>query len=154
MIKLSKEWIASNILPKVLNATIWGSITILIFYYLPLMLFPHNLLPNEFASTLTEFAVISVSFTIIGQLLKGTIAGCCFGIIRAFILIAFFFTISEGGLLTMTVPVSEVVVNISVDITLILLMIVSVNLLDIAKNLLDAINLLWQKPDNLDLDEI
>jgi hypothetical protein len=46
------------------------------------------------------------------------------------------------------------VVNVSLDITLILLMIVSVNLLDIAKNLLDAINLLWQKPENLNLDEI
>lgn len=154
MAKLSIEWITANIIPKVLRAAIWGSITILIFYYLPLMLYPSSLLPAEFANTLTEFAVISVSFTVIGQLLKGTIAGCCFGIMRALILIAFFFTVSEGGLFNITVPVSEVVVNVSLDITLILLMIVSVNLLDIAKNLLDAINLLWQKPDNLDLDEI
>jgi len=154
MVKLSIEWITANIIPRILSATIWGSITILIFYYLPLMLYPHGLLPGEFTSTLTEFAVISVSFTVIGQLLKGTIAGCSFGITRAIILIAFFFTVSDGGFFNITIPLTEVVVNVSVDLTIILLMIVSVNLLDIAKNLLDAINLFWQKPDNVDLDEI
>ena len=66
------------------------------------------------------------------------------------VIIAFFFAISEGGIFSLTLPVTEVVINLSVDISTILLMIVSVNLFDIAKNLLEAINILTQKATDID----
>ena len=153
MVKLTIEWITIQVMPRILKAAIWGSITFFIVYYLPSMLYPSDLLPPEYSNALADFAVISVSFTVIGQLLSGTIVGCGFGIARALILIGFFFSVADGGLFSMTVPVTDVVINVTVDITTILLMIVSVNLFDIAKNLLEAINILDQKNEKIGFDE-
>jgi hypothetical protein len=153
MVKLTIEWITVNIMPRVLKAAIWGSITFFIVYYLPSLLYPQDLLPPEYSTALADFAIISISFTVIGQLLSGTIIGCGFGIARALILIGFFFSVADGGIFSMTVPVTEVVVNVTVDITTILLMIVSVNLFDIAKNILEAISILDQKNNKIDFEE-
>ena len=51
----------------------------------------------------------------------------------------------------MTLPVTDVTVNFAVDISIFLLMIVSVNLFNIAKNLLEAISLLTEKSIDIDL---
>lgn len=150
MVKVTTDFILNQILPRVLKAAVWGSITFLVVYYLPMMLYPQDLLPIDYITPLLQFATISVFFTVVGQLLSGTIIGCGFGVARALVIIAYFFTISEGGIFSLTLPVTEVVVHLSVDISTILLMIVSVNLFDIAKNLLEAINILTQKVTEID----
>ena len=150
MVKLTTDLILKQVLPRVLKAVLWGSVTFLVVYYLPMMLYPQDLLPIDYAAPLLEFAIISVFFTVVGQLLSGTIIGCGFGVARALVIIAYFFTISEGGIFSLTLPVTEVVVHLSVDISTILLMIVSVNLFDIAKNLLEAINILTQNATDID----
>jgi len=150
MVKLSTDLILKQVLPRVLKAVLWGSVTFLVVYYLPMMLYPQDLLPIDYTDSLIQFAIISVFFTVLGQLLSGTIIGCGFGVAKALVIIAFFFAISEGGIFSLTLPVTEVVVNLSVDISTILLMIVSVNLFDIAKNLLEAINILTQKATDID----
>ncbi len=150
MVKLTTDLILKQVLPRVLKAVLWGSVTFLVVYYLPMMLYPQDLLPIDYTDSLIQFAIISVFFTVLGQLLSGTIIGCGFGVAKALVIIAFFFAISEGGIFSLTLPVTEVVVNLSVDISTILLMIVSVNLFDIAKNLLEAINILTQKATDID----
>ena len=50
-------------------------------------------------------------------------------------------------------PIMEMDVHFSVDISTILLMVVSVNLLDIARNLLQAITLLTEKETTIMLSE-
>jgi hypothetical protein len=150
MVKLTTDFILNQILPRVLKAAVWGSITFLVVYYLPMMLYPQDLLTIDYITPLLQFATISVFFTVVGQLLSGTIIGCGFGVARALVIIAYFFTISEGGIFSLTLPVTEVVLHLSVDISTILLMIVSVNLFDIAKNLLEAINILTQKATEID----
>lgn len=153
MVKITAEWITINVMPRVLKAAIWGSLTFIVVYYLPMMLYPQDLLPTDYIATLGDFAFISVSFTVIGQLLSGTLPGCGFGIARALILMLFFFTISDGGIFSLTVPVTDIVVNVSVDISTILLMVVSVNLFDIAKNLLEAIMILSDKASVVEFPE-
>ncbi|MCJ7721947.1 hypothetical protein MUO98_06040 [Candidatus Bathyarchaeota archaeon] len=150
MVKLTTDLILKQVLPRVLKAVLWGSVTFLVVYYLPMMLYPQDLLPIDYTDSLIQFAIISVFFTVLGQLLSGTIIGCGFGVAKALVIIAFFFAISEGGIFSLTLPVTEVVINLSVDISTILLMIVSVNLFDIAKNLLEAINILTQKATDID----
>ena len=150
MAKLTTDLILKQVIPRVLKAVLWGSVTFLVVYYLPMMLYPQDLLPIDYTASLIQFAIISVFFTVLGQLLSGTIIGCGFGVAKALVIIAFFFAISEGGIFSLTLPVTEVVVNLSVDISTILLMIVSVNLFDIAKNLLEAINILTQKATDID----
>jgi hypothetical protein len=50
--------------------------------------------------------------------------------------------VSDGGIFSVTLPISEVTVNLALDLSLFLLMVIAVNLLGIAKNILEAISLL------------
>ena len=150
MIEFDTKNFFKKVMPRILKAVIWGSLTFLIVYYFPMMLFPKDLLPFDYATRLFTFAAISVFFAVVGQLLSGTIIGCGFGIAKALVIIAFFFSASDGGLFAITLPISGVIINLTVDISIILLMIVSVNLFDIAKNLLEAITLLNQKATDID----
>ena len=137
--------------PRVLKATVWGALTFLVVYWLPMMLYPTDILPLDYSTPLFQFATIAVFFAVAGQLFSGTIIGCGFGVAKAIVVIAYFFAVSDGGVFSVTLPISELTVNLAVDISIILLMIVSVNLLNIAKNLLAAIVLLTEKSTNIDL---
>ena len=52
----------------------------------------------------------------------------------------------------MTMPVGGFTLNLTVDITIILLMVVAVNLLSITKNLLGAINILTEKSTAININ--
>ncbi len=155
MAELNTKLIMKTVLPRVLKATVWGTFTFVMVYYLPLMLIPkdipQNIIPFDYTAQLLDFAMISIFFAVVGQLFSGTVIGCGFGIARAIVIIAYFFVVSDGGVFSVTLPISEVTVNLTLDITIILLMIVSVNLLSIAKNLLEAITILTEKSTNIDL---
>ena len=136
--------------PRVLKATVWGTVTFLVVYWLPMMLYPRNILPLDYATPLMQFATIAVFFAVAGQLFSGTVIGCGFGVAKAIVVIAYFFSVSDGGVFSVTLPISELTVTLAVDISVLLLMIVSVNLINIAKNLLAAIVLLTEKSNNID----
>jgi len=150
MVNITRKYFWNQIVPRVLKAIVWGSLTFLIVYYLPMLIFPQDLLPIEYTVPLADFAMISVFFAIVGQLFSGTIIGCGFGVAKALVLITYFFIISEGGIFSLTLDEPEIMINVSVDISIILLMIVSVNLFDIAKNLLEAITILNKKTTGID----
>ena len=154
MAELDSKFVTKTVLPRVLKAAVWGTFTFVMAYYLPLMLIPRDIpqsiLPFDYTAQLLDFAIISVFFAVVGQLFSGTVIGCGFGIARAIVIIAFFFVVSEGGVFSITLPISEVTVNVIVDISILLLMIVSVNLLSIAKNLFEAISLLTKKATRID----
>jgi len=155
MAELNAKFVTKTVLPRVLKATVWGTFTFVMVYYLPLMLIPkdipQNIIPFDYTAQLLDFAMISIFFAVVGQLFSGTVIGCGFGIARAIVIIAYFFVVSDGGIFSVTLPISEITVNLTLDITIILLMIVSVNLLSIAKNLLEAITILTEKSTNIDL---
>ena len=137
--------------PRILKAMVWGSVTLLVVYWLPMMLYPRNIIPIDYATPLAQFAIIAVFFAVVGQLFSGTVIGCGFGVAKAVVVIAYFFAISDGGIFSVTLPISGLTVNLMVDISIVLLMVVSVNLLNITKNLLTAINLLTENSDSIDL---
>jgi hypothetical protein len=155
MAELDAKFVTKTVLPRVLKAAVWGTFTFVIVYYVPLMLIPRDLpqsiLHFDYSTQLLEFAVISVFFAVVGQLFSGTVIGCGFGIARALVIIALFLFISEGGVFSITLPISEVTVNLTLDISTPLLMIVSVNLLSIAKNLFEAITILSEKSNRVDI---
>ena len=150
MAELNVNLIMKTVIPRVLKATVWGSVTFFIVYYLPMLIFPQDLLPIEYITPLADFAMISVFFAVVGQLFSGSIIGCGFGVAKALVLITYFFSISEGGIFSLTIPVTEIMINVSVDISIVLLMIVSVNLFGIVKNLLKAITILNKKTTGID----
>jgi len=149
MVKLDARLIRKAV-PRVLKAAVWGFLTYTLVYYLPLTLLASESLPFRYTTWLFQFAVMAIFFAVVGALFSGTIIGYGLGIARAIIIIAFFFAVSDSGILNMTLPFMEVPVNLTVDISIILLMIVSVYLFDIAKNLLEAITILNQKATEID----
>jgi hypothetical protein len=155
MVELDSNFIMNTVFPRVMKAALWGAFTFMMVYYLPLALIPSNLpqnvLPFDYSAQLFDFAMISVFFAVAGQLFSKTVIGCGFGIARAIVIVAYFLVVSEGGILNLTVPVSEYTLNLTVDISIILLMIIAVNLLSIAKNLLGAISILTEKSTTIDL---
>ena len=154
MAELNVKLITKTVLPRVLKAAFWGTLTFIVVYYVPLMLIPtdipQGILPFDISARLFDFAVISAFFTVVGHLLARTIIGCGFGILKAIIIILFFFVVSEGGIFNVALPFADTTFNLSVDISIILLMVVSVSLLSIAKNLFEAITILTEKSAELD----
>jgi hypothetical protein len=151
MAKQNAKLILKKAVPRLLKAAVWGSLTFILVYYLPLVLFPSDAFPFDYTPELHTFAVIAVFFAVVTSLFSGTILGCGFGVARAIVIIAYFFAFSDSGIFSVSLPFMEVPVNLTVDITIILLMIVSVNLLDIARNLLKAITFLNEKSASIEL---
>jgi hypothetical protein len=151
MAELDLKTIKNELYPRVLKAIVWGALTLLVVYYLPLILYPTDMLPFDYATPLFQFAMIAVFFAVAGQLFSDTVIGCGFGVAKAIVVIAYFFAVSDGGVFSVTLPISELTVNLAVDISVLLLMIVSVNLINIAKNVLAAIALLTEKSNNIDV---
>jgi len=77
MVKLTTDLILKQVLPRVLKAVLWGSVTFLVVYYLPMMLYPQDLLPIDYTDSLIQFAIISVFFTVMWLWRsKGTCYNC------------------------------------------------------------------------------
>jgi hypothetical protein len=149
MAELNLSLIFQKAVPRILKAVIWGSLTFLIVYYLPMMFYPQDILPIDYITPLIQFAAIAVFFAVAGQLFSGTIIGCGFGVARAIVMIAYFFMVSEGGVFSITLPFGENIVNLAFDLSLFLLMIIAVNLLGIAKNILEAISILSEDTNEI-----
>jgi hypothetical protein len=105
----------------------------------------------DYSSELVSFAAVMVFFVVAGTLLSGTIFGYALGVARAIVIIAYFFAISDSGIISVTLPVAETPINLTVDISIILLMIISVSLLDVIRNILQALNFLTEKSALVDL---
>ena len=142
MVKLDSNFFMKTVLPRAIKAAIWGAISYLIVYYLPQMLLSSDMVPMDFSQSLFDYGLITVFFVVMGQLFSGTIIGCGFGIAKALTIMVFFFSVADGGLFSVTLPITEVVVNVSFDISVILVMVLSVNLFDITRNILEAISIL------------
>jgi hypothetical protein len=151
MVELNSRFILKKVVPRVLKAVVWGSLTYVIVYYLPLILFPSMIIPVDFSSEVVSFVIIAVFFAVAGALLSGTIFGYGLGVARAIIIIAYFLSISDIGIISVTLPVAEVPLKFIVDISIILLMIISVNLLDLVSNILQALTFLTEKSAPVDL---
>ena len=151
MAKAISKLFLEEAFPRVLKAIVWGSVTFLVVYWLPMILYPTDMLPLDYATPLLQFAIIAVFFAVAGKLFSGTVIGCGFGVAKAIVVIAYFFSVSDGGVFSVTLPISELTVNLAVDIGVLLLMIVSVNLINIAKNLLAAIDILTEKSTSIDV---
>ena len=123
MVELNKSFFLRIVFPRILKATLWGSLTVLITYYVPLMFLSTGFLPVDFSGLLLEFTLISAFFVITGQLFSKTIIGCGLGIARALIIMIYFFIISDGGVFTTLLPISGVTINFTFDLSLIFLMV-------------------------------
>ena len=138
------EGLLKRILWKASKAALAGFFTLLLVYFLPTLLFPVNVLPEEYMPLFQLFVIISVSFAVVIELFSGTIIQHMLGIAKALILITFFFYAFDGGVVTADIEMTRVIIDLRVFLAILIL----VNLLGLAKNVLGAISFLSEKTEN------
>jgi len=153
--KGGRETFAERIKPRVFKAVIVGTVTFLLYYLLPTLLFstfPTENLPSEFDPYFSRyenlfyiFAAIIICFAVVNQVSSGTIFQHAFSIAKAIILMVYFIYALEGGILTLSMSLEGMAVNIVANLTAFLAILISVNLLALAKSMFEAINFLSQK---------
>lgn len=143
--KGNKKGLIQKLIPRILKAALWGTLTYVFFYYLPMAMYPMDLLPLEYSQLFYLFAGIVVFFAVITNLFSGTIFECAFSIARALIMIIYFFVAFNGGLMSFTMPLEGATVNLVIDLKAFLVIFILVNLLSIAKGMFRATEFLAKK---------
>lgn len=143
-----------RVAPRVLKATVWGTITFLMYYLpytfliMPMVMFPgaSDLVSDTFFYL---FITIVVFFAVTIKLLSGTIFQHAFGIARALILMIYVIYSFRGGIIAFAPNVGDVTFNIMLDVTIFLAMFILIDLLSLGKSLLQAIDFLAREREPL-----
>lgn len=152
MVKESSEKsLIMKMVPNVSKAAVWGIFTYMIVSYLPTLLFPIDFLPFGYNQFFDLFVGIAVFFAVITNLFSGTIFGYAFSIARGLVMIIYFIVAFNGGIISLTMPMLEVTVNLVVDVKAFLAILVLINLLGIGKSLLQITNFLAKKVESSQL---
>jgi len=141
----SKKTLIRKMIPNVLKAAVWGIITYVFVGYLPTLIFPMDFLPFGYNQLFDLFVGIAVFFAVITNLFSGTIFGYAFNIAKGLVMIIYFIIAFNGGIISLTMAMSEVVVSLVVDVKAFLVILVLVNLLGIGKTLLQVTSFLAKK---------
>ena len=147
----NRKGLIEKLIPRVLKATLWGALTYVFVYYLPMLIYPMDLLPLEYSQLFYLFVGITVFFTVVTKLFSGTILEHAFGIARALIMIIYFIAVFDGGIISLTMPMMGTTVNLAVDLKAFLTILILVNLLGIAKSMFQATKFLAKKVETSQL---
>ncbi len=133
-----------KIVPRVFRAAFLGLIEYFLIYVIPSSILS-GILPatvlKDVEPLLSAFATILVFFTVVAQLSAETILGHALSVAKALTLIAFLIYAFNGGVLT-----AEVMgIHILLDFRAYLGMLITVELLALARGVLQAISLLSEK---------
>ena len=138
-----KKW-----LPRLLKALVWGMLHYLLVYFLPMQIFPVGALPLENVTRLFQlFVMIVVVFAVVSKLFSGTVMEYAVNVVKAVVLIGYFLYVFGRGIFSLAMSISETTVNLEVDLTVFLVVLISLNLLALAKNVLQTLQLLAEKAE-------
>lgn len=147
----NRKGLIEKLIPRVLKATLWGALTYVFVYYLPMLIYPMDLLPLEYSQLFYLFVGIVVFFAVVTKLFSGTILEYAFGIARALIMIIYFIAVFDGGIVSLTMPMMGTTVNLVVDLKAFLTILILVNLLGVAKSMFQATKFLAKKVETSQL---
>jgi len=136
-----------KIVLRVFKAASWGFITYLLVYYPLMLIYSFEALPFGYNQLFNVFLTMIVFFAVVTKLFSGTILEYAFSIAKTLIIITYFFYVFNGGVISLTVPVSGTTVNLVLDLRAFLAMLIFVNLLALAKSVLQAMNFLARKAE-------
>ncbi len=142
---------ARKFVPRIIKAALLVIITYLPFYFLSAFIEPFQSFFPWYAPTTNLFAAVFMILLVVGVFTSGTIYQYVFGIARALVTMIFFIYVLNGGIVALAVPVEGASVNVMVDLTVILAMIVLVCLLGIGKNVVQAIDFVSAKVETKEL---
>lgn len=143
----SKKGLMEKLIPRVAKAALWGVLTWVFVYYLPMLICPIDLLPVEYSQFFYLFVGIAVFFAVVVKFFSGTIFEYAFSIARGLTMIIYFIVALNGGIISLSMPMMEGTVNLVVDLKAFLAILVLVNLLGIAKSMFRATNFLAKKAE-------
>jgi hypothetical protein len=140
--------LARKILPRVAKAAFKGLLYLFLFYIVPMFFLSQVAgfapqLSEDFQQSVTVFAAIAVFFVVAAELTSGTIYQHGLNIGRALILIIYFVTALDGGIMKMGLDIIEGQrINIMVDLRTYLMILISIDLLALAKSVLQMVSFL------------
>jgi len=148
---------------RALKATVVGVITYITAYVIPMMLFQPGfgfmeryveIEGPDPKALLVAFASIAVFFAIAIEITRGTILQHVFSIGRDVALLFYFIYATSGGIMKMIIRVPEglgiplpVTISLTLDISLLLAIVIGIDLLGMAKDVLGAIYFLSEKAE-------
>jgi len=146
-----RKRLMKKLIPRVLKATLWGTLTFVFVYYLPTLIYPMELLPLEYSQLFYLFVGITVFFAVVTKLFSGTILEYAFSIARALIVIIYFIAVFNGGIISLTMPMEGVAVNLVADLKAFLAILILINLLGVAKSMFQVTKFLVEKVETSQL---
>jgi len=141
-----------KMLPRIVKATIKAVFYFVFLYVLPRFLISQlaELAPEIFGlygQYLNVFVAIVIFFVVASELTSGTIFQHAFNIGKAIILIMFFVLAFNGGIVSFDLNMEGPPIGIWADLRIYLAMLIFIDLLGLAKTILQAVNLLSEKAE-------
>jgi hypothetical protein len=143
-----------KMLPRVAKAIIKGFLYLLVFYIVPMFFLSQVAgfapqLSQDFQQRVAIFAAIAIFFAVAAELTSGTIYQHGLNIGRALILIIYFVIALDGGILKMDIDITDgQKVSIIADLRTYLMILISIDLLGLAKSVLQMVNFLSERTEN------
>ncbi len=142
-----------KMMPRVAKATIKGLLFLLFFYVIPMFFLSQVAgfapqLSEDFQQRVAVFAAIAIFFAVATELTSGTIYQHALNIGRALILVVYFVIALEGGIVKMDLDIIEgQQVSIMADLRTYLMILISIDLLGLAKGVLQMVNFLSERTE-------
>ena len=139
-------------LPRIAKAAVKAVLYFIFLYLVPSMLISKlsEFAPELFANCsqlLRLFVAVVIFFVVASELTSGTIFQHAFNIGKAIILIIFYVLALNGGIISLNLNLESVPINIWADLRVYLMMLITIDLLGLAKSLLQAVNFLSEKTE-------
>jgi len=137
-----------KMVPRIAKAVIKGLLYFVLLYVVPMFLvsqasaFAPRLF-SDYAQVVTLFAAVIIFFAVASELTSGTIFQHALNIGKALILIIFFVVALDGGIVRLDLNIQEgFPISIIADLRVYLMMLIAIDLMGLAKSVLQAINFL------------
>ena len=140
-------------LPRIAKAIVMGLLYCVLLYVVPMFLvsqasdFAPELF-SDYAQVVTMFAAVVIFFVVANQLTSGTIFQHALNVGKALVLIIFFVVALDGGIVRLNLDVTQgLPISIMADLRVYLMMLIAIDLMGLAKSVLQAINFLSEKAE-------
>jgi len=139
-------------IPRIVKAVVKAVLYFVFLYLVPTMLISQvsEVAPQlfrDYSQLLTLFVSVVIFFVVASELTAGTIFQHAFNIGKAIILIIFFILALNGGIINMNLNLEGVPINIWADLRIYLIMLITIDLLGLAKSVLQAVNFLSERTE-------
>jgi len=140
-------------LPRVIKAVIKGLLYVVLMYVVPMFLISlvSGFAPevfSDYGQVVTLFAAVLIFFAVASELTSGTIFQHALNIGKALILIVFLVVALDGGVVKMNLSIAEgLPLSITADLRVYLLMLIAIDLMGLARSVLQAVNFLSEKAE-------